>query len=124
MPYAIAAIIGLFALHLVSRVVMRNKAKVVVYEKFLPQVILKDMAGQDFASIAGYVGTHQDELRQKLAVDGQLGGYGAGQALKIINVIQTLSEDEEITAELDRLQGNDRLTVITECLRAAESYLK
>ena len=123
MPYTIAAIIGLFVLHLVSRVVMRNKAKVMVYEKFLPQVILKDMAGQDFASIAAYIGTHQDELRQKLAVDGQLGGYGAGQALKLINAIQVLSEDDEIAAELDQLQGNDRLKVITECLRSAESYL-
>jgi len=124
MPYAIAAIIGLFALHLVSRVVMREKAKAVVYEEFLPQVILKDKAGQEFGSIGTYIATHQNELRQKFAVDCELGRYGAGQALKIINVIQTLSEDDEITAELDQLRGNDRLKVITECLRTAESLLK
>ena len=124
MPYAIAAIIGLFALHLYSRFAMRKKAKKLVYEEFLPQVILKDMAGQDLGSIGAYIETHQQELHQKFAVNGELGRYGAGQALQIINVIQALSNDDAITAQLDQLSGDERLKVITECLRSAEPYLK
>ena len=124
MPYAIAAIIGLFALHLYSRFAMRQKAKKLVYEGFLPQVILKDMADQDLGSIGEYIGTHQQELHQKFSVDYELGRYGAGQALQIVNVIQALSNDDEITAELDQLSGNERLKVIIECLRSAELYLK
>ena len=124
MPYAIAAIIGLFALHLYSRFAMRKKAKKLVYEEFLPQVILKDMVDQDLGSIGAYIETHQQELHQKFAVNGELGRYGAGQALQIINVIQALSNDDAITAQLDQLSGDERLKVITECLRSAEPYLK
>ncbi len=124
MTYAIAAIIGLFALHLYSRFAMRKKAKKLVYEGFLPQLILKDMADQDLGSIGAYIGTHQQELHQKFAVNCELGRYGAGQALQIINVIQALSNDDAITAELDQLRGDERLKVITECLRSAEPYLK
>ena len=103
---------------------MRQKAKKLVYEGFLPQVILKDMADRDLGSIGAYIGTHQQELHQKFSVDYELGRYGAGQALQIVNVIQALSNDDEITAELDQLSGNERLKVITECLRSAELYLK
>ncbi len=124
MPYAIAAIIGLVALHLYSRFAMRKKAKELVYGEFLPQVFLKDMADQDLGSIGTYIEAHQQELHQKLAVNGELGRYGAGQALQIINVIQALSNDDAITAELDQLRGDERLKVISECLRAAEPYLK
>ena len=109
MEYVVGIIVGTIALVVFARWRTRVRARKLVFEVVLPQLVSEQMPDADLGKISAYIWAHQNEMFDDLAINCGLGTYGARMALEKLNYIQALSNSDQILERLDGLTGKELL---------------